>query len=247
MLSGLFQGDMDFDISSELADEAGLYIMQEKDQAKAKAAGDPEEVYKHISYEIYAPVCSDPDFVREYLDCGILKAMIEERETKILAPANWEGPVYEYVLLGACAMTLGCQLPDSYLAMLKLLYTEYMLFRDGREQMKKTLFGPDGFENGVPYGFESKDLVESANAISEEICEHDEDEYTYDKSPSMIIKELRDKHSNPNACGGCGVKAGNRDTTHFTCDRCNDRMYCSKKCQVDHWRVHKKICKAMRQ
>jgi hypothetical protein len=77
-----------------------------------------------------------------------------------------QDPCYTYVLLGSCAMTLGCHLPESYLAMLKKVYTEGGLMPDALNQMKQALFGPNGYANdGTPYDFESKTLIEIANSM----------------------------------------------------------------------------------
>jgi len=52
-------------------------------------------------------------------------------------------------------------------------------------------------------------------------------------------------------CSACGMKP--EDQLHRNipisklqlCGRCQSVQYCSKQCQVDHWKVHKKDCKAM--
>jgi hypothetical protein len=65
-------------------------------------------------------------------------------------------------------MTLGCRLPDTYISMTKKVYKEAGLMPDALQQMKKALFGPDGYKNGVPYDFGSKTLDETANSLSAE-------------------------------------------------------------------------------
>jgi hypothetical protein len=61
-----------------------------------------------------------------HLDSGVLAKLIKAKEDKMLGQEqeafSFQDPCYVYVLLGACAMTLGCQLPDSYISMLKKLY-----------------------------------------------------------------------------------------------------------------------------
>lgn len=71
--------------------------------------------------------CSDPELVLKHMDSGVLVNMIAK--TKLLMPAipTEEQQIefylrdlcYVYVLLGACTMSLGCQLPASYIGMLK--------------------------------------------------------------------------------------------------------------------------------
>lgn len=179
VMRGLFQSDHDFDMVSDLSHEAGLTKLEEDTQASAKAAGKSEEdTERSIHYSIYAGCCSDTELVRKHLDSGVLVDMIAKKEMKMLAPLtgskeesleHWmSDPCYVYVLLGACAMTLGCQLPTTYIAMLKKVYTEGGVMPDGQRQMKKALFGPDGYENGEPYDFESKTIVEEANSRPKE-------------------------------------------------------------------------------
>ncbi|KAF2713548.1 hypothetical protein K504DRAFT_498355 [Pleomassaria siparia CBS 279.74] len=256
----LFNSDHDFDLISDLGGEAGLHTLEGEAAAQAKAAGEPEDVYTNISYSIYAPCCSDTDFVRNYLDSGVLETLTKAKKAKLLKPGStfdFNDPCYAYVLLGACAMTLGCRLPGSYVTMLKKVYTEGGLLRGALRQMKKALFGPNGFENGVPYDFESKDLIDTANS------QDDDDRQTSfggvqlmnvigpggffntgmgDSRSSTVIKELRDMHDNPNKCGGCRAKEGKGGGELLRCGKCKHRNYCSVECQKACWSVHKKVC-----
>ncbi|KAJ4300936.1 hypothetical protein N0V90_003025 [Kalmusia sp. IMI 367209] len=255
---GLFQSDNDFDMVSEMTSEAGLYKLEEEAVAKAKASGDTD-AEEHFYYSLYQP--SDPEVVRQHLDSGVLVDLIEKKWAAMLAPPNpldfIRDPCYAYVLLGACFMTLGCELPDTYLNMLKKVYTEGGLMPDALKQMRKALFGPDGFINGVPYNFESKSLIETANSMDDE--ERQPNRFGFvgmnvmspgglfntgmgDSSTSVVIKELRAKHVHPDACGGCGVQKGKGDKALMQCARCKDRMYCGVECQKKHWKVHKKLC-----
>jgi hypothetical protein len=247
----------DADLVSDMTGEFGLHQMEKQNQTKAKEEGD-EQPEDRIRYSIYAPMCSDVQLVRQHLDNGALAYVIKEKEAKLLGKPNeydFHDPCYAYVLLGACAMTLGCQLPDSYLTMLKKVYTEGGLMPDALKQMRKALFGPNGFQNGVPYDFESKDLLETANA--QEDPEPNGRGYLMmnvmgpgsifntgmgDSTTSLIIKELRDHHNNPDACGGCGAKDGQGGKVLMRCSKCKERKYCGAECQKKSWKVHKKVC-----
>lgn len=144
------------DIVVELSAEAGLLKMEEDAQAAAKAAGKSEKEFSSIYYTLYGE--SHPEEIREHLDSGVLTEMIANKEASILAMPTKEqelefyfrDPCYIYVLLGACAMTLGCQLPESYIEMMKKVYREGGLMPDALKQMERALFGPDGYTNGVP-------------------------------------------------------------------------------------------------
>jgi hypothetical protein len=91
-----------------------------------------------------ATVLPPPDVVRKHLDSGVLVKLIAQKEATLLAMPTKErelefhrqDPCYAYVLLGACAMTLGCRLPESYTAMLKKVYTEGGLMPDALKQME---------------------------------------------------------------------------------------------------------------
>ncbi|KAF2019980.1 hypothetical protein BU24DRAFT_439880 [Aaosphaeria arxii CBS 175.79] len=237
----LFQSDHDYDIVSELTHEAGVYDLENAERAKA-SAGD------EIHYSLYAPLCTNVPAVRQHLDGGVLEKLITEKEKSLaIVPkdplANFgRDPCYVLVLLGACAMTLGCKLPDSYLTLLK--------------KMKKALFGSNGYKNGEPYDFESKDLVQTANSME------DEGLPTIggfqgmnmpgpgglfstgmgDSESSKIIKEFRAIRNGSKTCGGCGVITGPDGAALLRCGKCKERRYCTVQCQKKHWKLHKMWC-----
>ncbi|KAL1799961.1 hypothetical protein ACET3X_000303 [Alternaria dauci] len=260
----LFQSDQDLDNVGDMGHQAGLTELEEAAKAVARSQGNSEEdTERSIHYDLYAPCCSDSEVVRKHLDSGALVEMIAKREAKILAPLNgsidesaeywFSDPCYMYVLLGACAMTHGCRLPASFLAMLKKVYTEAGLMPDAQRQMHKALFGPDGYKNGEPYDFESKSLLEEANSRSDE---HDGGGFRLMNVPnplffnpgrtnsltSLVVKELRDQFNKPDECGGCGVEERPGGKNLLTCSKCMNRMYCSTSCQKKHWKIHKKVC-----
>lgn len=115
---GLFQSDHDFDMLGEMSHEAGLTKLEEDAQARAKAEGKSDKEVNSICYTIYGNDCSDPELVRKHLDSGVLVDMIAKKESKMLSKLTGSldqrldylarDPYYAYVLLGACAMTLGC-------------------------------------------------------------------------------------------------------------------------------------------
>jgi hypothetical protein len=265
--AGLFQSDHDFDLVGDMSGEFGLYQMEEQHQAKAKANG-AKKAEDRIHYTIYAPACSDVELVRQHLDHGALAYVIAEKTTKLFSKPkefniedfDFYYPCYVFVLLGACAMTLGCTLPQSYLAMLKKVYTEGGLMPDALKQMHKALFGPEGFQNGVPYDFESKDLLETANSGKAPKDSGRGFVMMNVMSPgslfntdmggsktSVIIKELRHQHNNPDACGGCGVKDGQVGKVLSKCSKCKERKYCGSACQKKSWKVHKKGCEPVQE
>jgi hypothetical protein len=262
MVLDLFQSDHDLDIVGDLGHEMGLTKLEDEHQKRAKAEA-RDEAASHIYFSIYAPLCSDIELVRKHLDSGVLADLIQKKEAELLAQPRkqqWIDLCYVYVLLGACAMTLGCRLPESYLNMLKKVYTEGGLMPGALKQMHKALFGPDGFQNGVPYDFESKGLLETMN--SEEDTKPKQSGFSMmnvmgpgglfntgmgDSTSSVVIKELRNQHNNPDVCGGCGIKDGQDGKGLMQCSRCKARKYCGPECQKKSWKVHKKVCEPVKE
>lgn len=126
------------------------------------------------------------------------------------------------------------------------------------KQMKKALFGPDGYKNGIPYDFNSKGLVEAMDEFEDPTP--NAQGYAMvnvigpggffntgmrDSTTSEVVKELHAKHNKPNECGACGSKTGQDGQALRNCSRCKDRRYCSRECQKKHWKLHKKVCEAV--
>lgn len=248
--------------------DMGLDKLEENMQATAKASGKSDEEVDRIYLSIYGGG-SHPDVVREHLDSGALANLVKVKEARMMKVPDgsinqrlecmFRDPCYEYALLGACAMSLGCQLPESFLDMLKIICNECSVMSKSLKQMRKALFGPGGFKNGEPYDFESKDLLQTANATLQD-NDDDSDSLEYDglggmppvsllstvggiSAKSAIFKELRSKFHNPNVCAACSNSQGKDGGELLQCARCKDRKYCSTACQKEHWKVHKKLCK----
>lgn len=213
--------------------------------------------------------CAVPELVREYLHAGALVKLIAEKEADLLAMPTKDrelefclrNPCYIYLLLGACAMTLGYQLPEPYIAMLTKVNTEGGLMPDALKQMKTALFGPDGYVNGTPYNFESKGLLETADSAERKDPKANKSGFVMmnvpsrgelfntgmgDSSTSAIIEELRQKKTDPASCGNCGANATLGGKSLLVCARCKDRKYCSVACQKAAWKTHK-VCEPARE
>jgi hypothetical protein len=127
---------------------------------------------------------------------------------------------------------------------------------DAVQQMKKALFGPNGYKNGVAYDFESKGLLETANSVSKADSKPSPGGFSMLNVPSpggmfgggmaagagVVLNELREKNANPTACGGCGVNNKEDGKALLVCARCKDRKYCSTMCQKKHWKAYKNVC-----
>ncbi|KAF3047236.1 hypothetical protein E8E11_007961 [Didymella keratinophila] len=216
---GLFQSDNDLDTVSELGHEMGLSKLEEDMEATAKAEGKSEEEVR----KIYLTICGGGSH-RETWETNMLTVPNGSKDQQL--EYLFRDPVYYYVLLGACAMTLGCHLPDSFLNMLKIVYTESGFLSPALKQLHKALFGPKSFKNGEPYDFESKSLVETANSKAD-------DELPSagafkmmnvmggpgsmfgpkgtNSIDSVIMKELRSKIHKPDVCGECSASHGDAE------------------------------------
>lgn len=151
-------------------------------------------------------------------------------------------------MVGDCAMRLGCQLPNSYIAMLKKVYKESGLMLDTFKQMKKALFGPDNYKNARAIRLPIQEPDRDADRANMENRQPNASGVFGMFNTGMgdfKTSTLRNKHNNTNACGGCGAKKGEGDEALLNCGRCKDRTYCSMECQKKHWTAHRKVCKAV--
>jgi len=97
---------------------------------------------------------------------GLIAKFVKKARNNERVNSAWR-PRYVCVLLGACAMTLGCTIPASFKKYLCRTYKdpkETGLMRDALVQMRKALFGPDGYIDGEPYDFGTKGMRATAEA-----------------------------------------------------------------------------------
>lgn len=238
-----------------------------------------------IGYSVCAEWCTiaHHEIVRKHLDSGVLAKLITKKR---------EG--YVLILLGACAMTLGCTLPLSFEEMLKKNFKHVGLMRDSLKQMNKALNGPNRYVNGVPYCFRTigletamdrggaptKDRINKVGVIinvpspgglpplpndaihevtrkmAESGVDVQERMEVFAKNelpqgqplfPADALKDTigfleKKYYGGENACGGCGAKEREGGGPLLHCNRCKMVKYCGKKCQAEHWDVHKKMC-----
>ncbi|KAF2014311.1 hypothetical protein BU24DRAFT_492971 [Aaosphaeria arxii CBS 175.79] len=247
--SVLFRTDADFDALSRIED---LFNMMELELDMEEIILG-EDLWKlHLS--LYRPWCTHTDVIlvelRELFDI-IARTM----ERHILSDTQQEEfNVHEYMILGACAMSYGFRLPNPSLVLMKELYTEGEFCSEVMQRFEKALFGPHDFQNGVPFDFESKELIETTTAVEENEQSSADEESEIVKPLGIlqksiedpwryhVINEIRDMRLNPGDCGGCGAKQSGTQTFELCCGWCGERVYCSKRCQRAHWKAHKKVC-----
>ena len=178
---GLFQSDHDLDIIAELDFQAGFWLVEslagfmddqisplltpkQKKKHKKQIKEDPSKDMGKMKCSLYAEQASSAQFVRSYIESGpnSNNPTVTEMTARFTAEINAQRPhlgnpygaAYKTVIFGACLMTLGCDLPHSFTALLKEIYPKVGLMRIGLAQMKKAL-GKKGYKNGQPYKFGS--------------------------------------------------------------------------------------------
>ena len=170
-------------------------------------------------------------------------------------------PGYIFMLLGACAMTLGCTIPKRYKTTMQKVYMCVGLPSDALVQIKKALKGPNGYKDGKPYDFESPGLVETANServdakpnamgfTSLNVWGPGTLLYNPPMGSTAGLEELKAARANESkyskdVCGGCGAKEAAGGGELQSCGICKARKYCSKECQKKQWKFHQEVCEA---
>lgn len=214
------------------------------------------------NYAMYAAFCSDVATVRKYLDQGPLAKMLAEKEEKMLLDVKEPGmcrvgPGYDFILLGACAMSLGATIPENFKASMRKVYVCVGLMETAVLQIDKAL---KGYKDGVPWEFRSLDLHEQMKLNLKKGKVNDGGVipcntpgpgtmfYNPPKGPTEGLDQLKlnfvENRYGSEACGQCGIEEGNDGSTLRECGRCHSRKYCSTDCQKAHWMAaHKKFCK----
>jgi hypothetical protein len=256
---GVFENDAALRAVAYLDELAGV------DKLKPIASAIGEK----ITYSVYAKQCSTPEAaekVRKHLDSGVLHKLAAKMVANYFNPLAVDDYTcfgYVPVILGACAMSHGCHTLytakgyfvwfSTYKEMLVGIFETAPLMDAAKEQMKKVLTGPDGFEpgsaidfahfarppnhspcddkdaciavliGGTPAGYEAKYRPASGGLGVQGPCTKADMYYSEDKK----------------LCGGCEMYHGKS----LLCSRCKDQVYCSKACQRKDFGRHKAVCR----
>ena len=134
-----------------------MHKLEEEATKDAEANGKKNSEFD-IYYTILASHGSDDELVRKHLDSDVLTKLLAEKETAMLSvgPKDYPypDPGYIFVLLGACAMTLGCKIPENYKETMKKVYMCVGFMDEALKQIEKALNGPNAYKDGEPYIFE---------------------------------------------------------------------------------------------
>ncbi|KAK4894725.1 hypothetical protein LTR27_007113 [Elasticomyces elasticus] len=245
---------------------ASLDTLESEDEKASRKAGGT------ITYSLFAQACATPaaaEKVRKHLDSGILHKLCKKMITNYFNPLSTDDYTchgFVPMILGACAMSHGCESPleslpgyhtffDTYRQFLCGIFETCPMMDGARMQMKKALHGPDTFKPGASIDFTSYGLsiTKPANAKA-----------YMDGVPRMMMGGMPvdykplykgDKHAVMNMvgpcskedmrygpateCGGCQKKL----VKAMICNRCKDQGYCSKECQRKDFRRHKEVCR----
>jgi hypothetical protein len=222
-----------------------------------------------ITYSLYAKQCSTAEAaeqVRNHLDSGVLHKLAAKMVANFFLPravSDYTCERYVPVILGACAMNHGCHTLYSaagyypyfptYKNMLIGIFEAAKLMDTAKEQMKKALDGPDGFEpgNAIDFTYFARPLNYSPS--------NNKDPYAkimtggmpagyipeYQQAISGIVvfglclKSEKQRANDLKMCGPCNMTRG----MVFSCGRCRAKVYCSKTCQRKDLRRHKPVCR----
>lgn len=260
----MLQGGKDYDIVKIIDEELGLRELR----AKVNGAAGITEDDPPNRFSVFAELCYHPksiEVMRKYLDSGILaQYLYEEYEKK---DRCWSGYDYRrYHTLVACAMTLGCKIPEhvlekmhgmqnpAYVQAVRQKNSKYALPRLANTQLKEALAQ---YKAGEPYDFGNTTMLEAsmANMIRGTTTIKNVGQYKVvevkqkngNVIPQMIgppdDEEMGLKPIYPNhLCAACGADDKDDGKELSCCARCKDRKYCSKECQKAHWKMHKVIC-----
>ncbi|KAI5209447.1 hypothetical protein E4T39_00931 [Aureobasidium subglaciale] len=247
----LFQSDNDLDTIDLLDEAADLDTVKAKIKAdpirhvfgnRSDEASEAEGVDGNDNEDIYMSLynASHPDLVREHLDSGVLARMVETLRD--------EGRGNALCLLAACAMQIGCEIPDWYRQELLVIYKTSRLPPVGEVRFGKAL---RDYRNGIPYPFNSKGLNLTASTgnphyqESEIIWMRLEDVPAGEEitQQNTTIERIYGDFNQPvDVCGNCGADQCDDGGKLKRCAGCKERLYCSKTCQKAHTPKHSCVC-----
>ncbi|KAF2105335.1 hypothetical protein BDV96DRAFT_377107 [Lophiotrema nucula] len=224
-------------------------------------------------YSINAEFCygrNSIEIVRRYLDTGVLEKHYEKHYNNGSCWTKNEG--FEFTVLVACVMSLGCKLPETMRSRLQKMqhpaYRNLVLQKHpnsslakmkplAQKQLEQAL---ENYRDGYPYSYGNAPFLEimslrNFKPTSAKIRLSRDIKVIELTMPNGVVipnfvgppgdEEVGLKPVHPyHVCATCraGEKAGSK---LLVCGGCKDRKYCSKDCQKKHWKTHKAFCKAL--
>jgi hypothetical protein len=257
---GVFENDAALRAVSYLNELAGVGKLKPTDSANGDKA----------TYSVYAKQCSTPEAaekVRVHLDSGVLHKLTAKMVANYFNPLSVDDYTcfrYVPVILGACAMSHGCRtLYDApgyrmffnkYKEVLIGIFESAPFMDAAKEQMKKALLGPEGFQPGIAIDFARFARPPNHSPPKEDnsciglmiggIPAGYKSKYTHGDGKIMHMigpcsKGDMGYSDDKKLCGGCEMYHGKS----LVCSRCKDQVYCSKACQRKDFSRHKVACR----
>ena len=244
---------------------------QKKSQSKQAGATKPAGTDKSASasegedrctLSLFSGHCDDVDLVRDHLDSGALgklighyKAAMDEKSQylktaglsdhdEVMGEDARDRAVYDFVLLGACAMSLGCKIPSDYKELMIKLYRTTQFQRDARGQLQVALGdGPNRYKDGVAHQFAGLGELPGDREREDRIYPNGRLINVW--APFGMLRDTRvEKREYPaGVCGGCGAKDRLDGEPLLSCGKCKTKKYCGRVCQQAHFKQHKRVCK----
>lgn len=266
--TGILQTGREYDIVNALDEELGLRELRAKVNGKAGITEDSTP----NRFSINAEFCYGSrsiEIMRKYLDSGVLEDYLHQRFFKTDRCLTG-GDAQTVATIGACAISLGSQLPEKLAHHLELMmqpaYARHMKEKNpngamttrARLQLKEAL---SAYRPGTRYSYSNKTFLEASMSRMLPIKGAKVDRVFEAGSSKIIVMKLPNGQTLPqvigppsdeevgqtpihpnHVCGGCGEAQGEKGGELQVCSRCRDRKFCSRECQKKAWKTHKIIC-----
>ena len=264
---GILQSSKEFEIIAQLDEALGMRELRAKVVSKA---GFKAKKWDHFPcrFSINRDLCYHPksiEVVRAYMDSGVLSDHIYDYFEK--GDRCWgDDDVQRYIILVACAMTVGCTIPERVLEKMESMQSPAFV-KDLKQtdpscalkplanaQLKKALAE---YQADKPYDFGNTTMLEASylhmfpgttkvknvdNLKLVEITEKDGRLIgSYIEPPTDEDIYLKPVY-HYQLCAKCGKAEKKAGGELLACGGCHERKYCSKECQKSHWKMHKIIC-----
>ncbi|KAK5137244.1 hypothetical protein LTR08_000214 [Meristemomyces frigidus] len=269
---GLFENENDLEVIRYLDREMGVNDLEHKANT-ATATGREKGTNDGVAalrYSVYAPSCSNKDAaeaVKKHLDAGALKLMC----TKMVAcyfnplkPSDYTCHGHLAIILGACAMTLGCKLDGipgykmffgSYSSFLGGIYEPAPLMDKAKGQMHKALYEVmiARVAAGITTPLHKEKFAGNGQGMMGGLPIGYKSARDSAKAPlvgmAMSMVGPCDKedmgYGGHAGCAGQGCGRGQvvNGGGLLQCGKCGEVKYCSRECQKKDWRRHKVCCR----
>lgn len=263
----LFENSSDLDIVAKFDHAAGI---NELERTTNLARGDSKSP---VRYSIFGGQCSDGDAIAavrlHLVRTGQMKKLAAKQIANFFNPldadADYTCKGRTCVILGACLLSLGCNLQeiDGYMMyyntfekFLKAVLRGAPITDEARATLEKAL----SKRPGNPFTFPALTLEhyrakQTEKGLSGDEIESPRQDFIEGKPAGYKSKKTAGSNFSMVVCPcvkgdlyhggdeiGCGSCHKTKGTT-LICSRCKEQVYCSEKCQKKDYRRHKACCR----